>query len=127
MPVSRAMNAPDDVHVHPTQLRGVSELWRFRGRRAVVIVCRDDAHDWERHRPRFAALEAELVLERDAGALSAALGRPMVVVCDRYLDATSSGAALEPEAVTAELRFLSCRCEECPQAMHEPGGDAWAG
>jgi hypothetical protein len=113
--------------VTAADLRAVGALRRHRGRRAVVVVCRDDARAWEAHRARFAAFEAELVAEPQPGALSAALGRPSVVVCDRYLDVTAAGPALHPDAVAAELRFLSCRCEECPQAMHEPGGEAWAG
>jgi hypothetical protein len=111
----------------PTHLRAVPELRRLRGRRAVVVVCRDDADRWEAHRGALAALEAELVAEPVPGALSATLGRPAVAVCDRYLDVTACGPELDPEAVAAELRFLGCRCEECPQACQEPGGEGWAG
>jgi hypothetical protein len=59
-------------------LRELPGLRHFRGRHAVVVVCRDDATGWERHRDAFTALEAELVLEPHAGALSAAIGRPAV-------------------------------------------------
>jgi hypothetical protein len=113
------------LSTRPTHLRSSAALQPWRGRRAVVVVCRDDAAAWEPHRDAFAAADAELVCEGRGGPLSASLGRPFVVVCDRYLDVTAAGPELDPAAVLAELRFLACRCEECPQAIHEPGGEGW--
>jgi hypothetical protein len=107
-------------------LRDIPQLRRFRGRSALLVVCRDDADGWEQHRAAVAARDAELLTESTAGPLSAALGRPAIAICDRYLDVTVSAEDLAPEAALSELSFLSCRCEECPQAMHEPGGEAWA-
>jgi hypothetical protein len=106
-------------------LRGVRELSGLRGRRAVVAVCRDDAARWEKHRAAFAAEDAELVLEALPGPISARAGRPSVVVCDRWQEVIGRHAEAAAEAVLAEVRWVGTCCEECPQAMLEPGGEGW--
>jgi hypothetical protein len=106
-------------------LRDAPSLRALRGRSAAVVVCRDDADAWTQIEAAAGDLDAVLVLEPRPGPLSAAVGRPAVAVCDRWLDVTLAGADVTPQAALDELRFLLCRCEECPQAAHEPGMDAW--
>ncbi len=119
------MSKPPE-HV-PRDLRGVGTLSRHRGRHPVVIVCREDAERWAQHRDELHELDAELVLEPTAGSISRELGRPMVAVCNRYLDVTLAAPDLSYDTeVRVELAHLGVRCEECPQASEEPGGEAWA-
>lgn len=113
----------------PADLRGVPALWPLRGRRAAVVVCRDAPEDYEAARGRFLGLGAELLVERRPGPLSRALGRPAVVVCDRYLDVVAADPELTPGAALGALAWADARCEECPQAAEElPGlAAAWRG
>jgi hypothetical protein len=106
-------------------LRDVVELRRLRGRRAAVVVCRDDAAQWEPHRAALDAHDAELILEPAGGPVSARAGRPSVVVCDRWLDVVRQQPDAAPEAVVATVSWLGTCCDECPQVMLEPGGEAW--
>jgi hypothetical protein len=103
-------------------LRSVPALWPLRGRRHAVVVCRDDAAEYEAARAELAALRAELVVEPEAGPLSAVLGRPAVAVVDRY-----GTVALREERpllarVLTELEGFELACPECgPQAWGDPG------
>jgi hypothetical protein len=84
-----------------------------------VVVCRDAPEPFEALREHLGRLGAELVIERRPGPLSALLGRPAVVVADRYLDIVASDPDPTPEAVREALEWAGGRCEECPQAADE--------
>jgi hypothetical protein len=103
-------------------VRSVPALWPLRGRRHAVVVLRADAGEYERERDALRALGAELVVERGPGPLSAALGRPIVVVADRF--GTIGLRAERPpiDRVLAELEGFELSCPECgPQAWGDPG------
>jgi hypothetical protein len=102
-----------------TSLRALPSLQPLRQRRQAVIVCRDDADEFEAARAAFARVNAELVIEREPGPLSDALGRPSVTVCDRYLEVSLHDESLAVDAAIAELEFLELACPECPQAADE--------
>ena len=102
-----------------SNLRDVPALWPLRGRRLAVVACLDDAAALEARRPALAACDAELVVERTAGELSARLGRLSVTVCDRWLEVVEHAPDLAPGAVVARVRLLDSSCEECPQANVE--------
>ena len=104
-----------------SNLRDVPALWPLRGRRLAVVACLDDAAALEARRPALAACDAELVVERTRGELSARLGRPSVTVCDRWLEVVEQAPELSADAVLARVRLLDSSCEECPQA-----GIEWA-
>jgi hypothetical protein len=111
-----------------SHLRGIPALRHLRGRHPAVVVCLDDPAPFERRAEELAALEAELVVEREPGDLSARLGRPSVTVADRYLEVELHGAAIAPEDAVKTVRWLESRCEECPQShvdMHQTAGE-WA-
>jgi hypothetical protein len=99
-----------------THLRDIPALRPLRGRHPAVVVCLDDPAPYEARAGELAALDATLVVERDAGDLSARLGRPSVTVSDRYLDVALHAELPEPEEVVKLVRWLELRCEECPQA-----------
>lgn len=105
-----------------SDLRAVPALWPLRQRRNVVIACLEDPAPYEALRPRLAELEAELVVEREPGPLSAELGRPSVAVCDRYLDVVLHSERPPVEDVLAALTFVELSCPECPQESEELGG-----
>jgi hypothetical protein len=100
-------------------LRALRLLQPLRQRRSAVIVCQDESSEFEAARPVFDRLGAELVLERDQGPLSDALGRPSVTVCDRYLDVCLHREVLSVEEALEELSFRELACPECPQAADE--------
>ena len=97
-------------------LRDFPSLRPLRGRHPAVVVCADDPEPFEQRRDELAALDAELVVEREPGPLSRRLGRPSVTVCDRFLDVALRGERLAPEEVLKTVRWLELRCEECPQS-----------
>jgi hypothetical protein len=84
-----------------------------------VIVCLDDASEYERVRPELEALEAALIVERESGPLSERLGRPSVTVCDRYLEIGFTAERPPVERVLDELRLYEVSCPECPQGFAE--------
>ena len=100
-------------------LRGMPQLWRYRQRHNVVIVCLDDPSEYEAARPALAALDAELIAEPRGGVLSGILGRPSVTVCDRFLDVRLKAERPALAAVLDELRLIEYSCPECPQAAEE--------
>jgi hypothetical protein len=102
-------------------LRDIPALRPLRGRHPAVVVCGDGGEAWEGFRAQLAALDAELVVERDPGPLSQRLGRPSVTVTDRYLDVALRGEQLDPDEVVKTVRWLEIRCEECPQSGVDMG------
>ncbi len=99
-----------------THLRDIPALRPLRGRHPAVVVCLDDPAPYEERADELAGLDARLVVERDAGDLSARLGRPSVTVSDRYLEVALHEAQVAPAEVVKLVRWLEMRCEECPQS-----------
>ncbi len=103
-------------------VRSLAPLWPLRQRRHVVIVCRDDAGDYEAAREDFAARNAELVIEPSSGPLSRALGRPSVTVADRYGSIGFRAPGATVDRIVRELEGFELACPECgPQAWGDPG------
>ena len=99
------------------------ELWPFRQRRHVVVACVDDAAVLEAARPALGELRAVLVVERDPGPLSAALGRPSVTVASRFGRIGWRGDGIDLDEVIAALELFELACPECgPEAWGDPGG-----
>lgn len=105
----------------PNNLRGNPSLRHVDGRKHVVIVCGEDPPGFEDAAERLAAMNAVLVLEREAGPLSRLLAFPSVTVCDRYLDVGLHAAEVDLDRVVEAVRGFDMRCEECPQAADEVG------
>jgi hypothetical protein len=104
-------------------VRGLEPLWHLRQRRHAVIACVDDARELEGARAALAELRAELVVEREPGPLSAALGRPSITVASRFGRIGWRGEAARIERVLTELESFELACPECgPQAWGDPGG-----
>jgi hypothetical protein len=102
-------------------VRSLSVLWPLRQRRHAVIVCLDDPAGYGAARPAFAALNAELLVERDPGPLSAALGRPSVTVADRFGAIGLAAASAPVDSILRELESFELACPECgPQAWGDP-------
>jgi hypothetical protein len=103
-------------------VRTLAPLWRLRQRRHAVVACLDDASPLERMRSALAALSADLVVEREPGPLSAALGRPSVTVASRFGEIGWQGSEPELERVLRALEAFELACPECgPQAWGDPG------
>jgi hypothetical protein len=106
-------------------IRGLEPLWRLRQRRNVVVACLDDATELEAARSAFVELRAELVVEREPGPLSSALGRPSVTVASRFGRVGYRARSASVSRVLAELEAFELACPECgPQAWGDPGGVA---
>jgi hypothetical protein len=97
-------------------LRGIPALRPLRGHHPAVVVCLDDPAPYEQRREELRALDAELVVEREPGELSARLGRPSVTVCDRFLEIALHAEHVAPDEAVKTVRWLEMRCEECPQS-----------
>jgi hypothetical protein len=103
-------------------VRSIPALWELRQRRHAAVVCLDDPGEYEAARSDVAALRGELVVEREPGPLSAALGRPAVVVADRFGTVGLRGERPSVARVLAELEGFELACPECgPQAWGDPG------
>jgi hypothetical protein len=103
-------------------VRSLPALWPLRQRRHAVVVCLDDPDVYEAAGPAVSARRAELVVEREPGPLSAALGRPAVVVADRFGTVGFHGERPPVARVLAELDAFELACPECgPQAWGDPG------
>jgi hypothetical protein len=103
-------------------VRGLAPLWHLRQRRHAVIACLDDASSLEELRPELDDLRAELVVEREPGPLSQALGRPSVTVASKYGRIGWRGTAAQRERVLEALETFELACPECgPQAWGDPG------
>jgi hypothetical protein len=102
-------------------VRSLTALWPLRQRRHAVILCLDDPAGYEAARPSFAALNAELLVERTPGPLSRALGRPSVTVADRFGAIGLAAASAPVDAILRELEAFELACPECgPQAWGDP-------
>jgi hypothetical protein len=104
-----------------THLRGIAALRPLRGHHPAVVVCLDDPSAYESRRDELADLDAELLVEREPGELSARLGRPSVTVVDRYLEVAMHGPGLDADDVVKNVQWLEIRCEECPQSGVDMG------
>lgn len=103
-------------------IRALEPLWPLRQRRNAVIACLDDARELESARAALDELRAELVVEREPGPLSAALGRPSVTVASRYGRIGWRGEAIVLDRVLEALETFELACPECgPQAWGDPG------
>jgi hypothetical protein len=103
-------------------VRALAPLWHLRQRRHAVIACLDDPRSLEEFRGELAALRAELVLEREPGPLSRALGRPSVTVASRYGRIGWRGDSADRARVLEALETFELACPECgPQAWGDPG------
>jgi hypothetical protein len=104
-------------------VRGLEPLWPLRQRRNVVVACLDDPGELEAARASLAELRAELVVEREPGPLSSALGRPSVTVASRFGRVGYRGESATVARVLSELETFELACPECgPQAWGDPGG-----
>ena len=104
-------------------VRSLAPLWRLRQRRHAVVVCLDDPGDLEAAREELGRLGAELVLEREPGPLSSALGRPSVTVASHFGRVGWRAESASLERVLEELLTFELACPECgPQAWGDPGG-----
>ncbi len=87
-----------------------------------MVACVDDAGELESARDGIAELGGELVVEREAGPLSAVLGRPSVTVASRFGRVGWHGEAATVARVLEELEAFELACPECgPQAWGDPG------
>jgi hypothetical protein len=103
-------------------VRGLAPLWHLRQRRNAVVACVDDAGDLEAVADALGDLNTVLVVEREPGPLSAALGRPSVTVVSRYGRVGWRGESATVERVLRELESFELACPECgPQAWGDPG------
>lgn len=103
-------------------VRSLEQLWPLRQRRHVVVACLDDPDEYEAARADLDALRAELFVEREPGPLSAALGRPAVVVADRFGTVGLRGERPALRDVLTELERYELSCPECgPIAWGDPG------
>ena len=103
-------------------VRSLSALWPLRQRRHAVVVCADDAREYEGAEPELRALGAALVVEAAAGPLSAALGRPSVTVADRFGSIGLHEERPTLAKILAALDGFELACPECgPQAWGDPG------
>ena len=104
-------------------VRSLEPLWHLRQRRHAVVACLDDPTELEAGRAALAELRAELVVEREPGPLSAALGRPSVTVASRFGRIGWQGETATVARVVSELESFELACPECgPQAWGDPGG-----
>jgi hypothetical protein len=103
-------------------VRSLAPLWPLRQRRNAVLVLRDDAEEYEQAGAELAELDAVVLVEQEPGELSAALGRPAVIVVDRF---GTVGLRAERPAIAevrATLEGFELACPECgPQAWGDPG------
>ena len=89
----------------------------------MVVACVDDPAPLEAARAKLDELHAELVVERCAGRLSAALGRPSITVASRFGRVGWRGSRIDLPAILETLEAFELSCPECgPQAWGDPGG-----
>jgi hypothetical protein len=119
MSVERRLRSIEAVE----NIRALVELWPLRQRRHVVVACLEEAAELERARPRLDELRSELIVEREPGPLSAALGRPSVTVASRFGRVGWRGERAELGEVLEALERFELACPECgPEAWGDPGG-----
>jgi hypothetical protein len=104
-------------------VRSLQPLWHLRQHRHAVVACLDDPAELEAAAGALRELGAELVVEREPGPLSAALGRPSVTVASRYGAIGWRGERATLARVLSELEEFELACPECgPQAWGRPSG-----
>jgi hypothetical protein len=102
-------------------VRDLPVLWPYRQRRHLVVACVDEPGSLDGLRARIEALGGTLLVEREAGPLSARLGRPSVTVVDRFGTVGATAAQVSAERILAELEAFELSCPECgPQAWGDP-------
>jgi hypothetical protein len=110
------------VDLTPTNVRSLAPLWHLRQRRHAVVACLDDVDALVDARAAIEELGGELVVEREPGTLSAALGRPSVTVASRFGRVGWQGREPDIPRVLDELLAFELSCPECgPQAWGDPG------
>ena len=103
-------------------VRSLPALWRLRQRRHAVVVCVADPREYEAVREEVVERGAELLVERAPGPLSAVLGRPSVLVADRFGTVGLHGTRPPVADILAALEGFELACPECgPQAWGDPG------
>jgi len=103
-------------------VRRIESLWPLRQRRHVVLALLDDPAEYEAARHELGELRAELVVEREPGPLSAVIGRPAVVVADRFGTVGLEGERPPVADVLTALEAFELSCPECgPIAWGDPG------
>ena len=103
-------------------VRALEPLWHLRQRRHAVIACVDDPAELEALHEELSGLGAELVVEREPGPLSRALGRPSVTVASKFGRIGWRGEHARRERVLEALETFELACPECgPQAWGDPG------
>ncbi len=106
-----------------TNVRALAPLWHLRQRRHAVVACLDDARPLQAVRATIEELGAELIVEREPGALSWSLGRPSVTVASKFGRVGWHGPDPDVERVLEALEAFELACPECgPQAWGDPGG-----
>lgn len=122
MPGASGLTRPDPIVLPVRDVRSVPALWPLRQRRHAVVVCLEDPDAYEAVRGQVAALGGELVVERAPGPLSTVVGRPSVLVADRFGSVGLHESRPPVERVLAELEAFALACPECgPQAWGDPG------
>ena len=94
-------------------VRSLEALWPLRQRGHVVVACLDDPSPLEAVCEELDDLRAELVVEREPGPLSEALGRPSVTVASRFGQVGWQGGSAEVERVLEELEAFELARPEC--------------
>jgi hypothetical protein len=103
-------------------VRALAPLWPLRQRRHAVIACVDDPAEVDALQPELGGLRAELVVEREPGPLSRALGRPSVTVASKFGRIGWRGDAADRDRILEALETFELACPECgPQAWGDPG------
>ena len=106
----------------PANVRSLAPLWHLRQRRHAVVACMEDPGELEAAAHAIEELGGELVVEREPGPLSAALGWPSVTVASRFGRVGWRGEVADVGRVLDELLAFELACPECgPQAWGDPG------
>jgi hypothetical protein len=102
-------------------VRALVPLWPLRQRRHVVIACVDDPAAVDGLQPELGGLRAELVVEREPGPLSRALGRPSVTVASKFGRIGWRGDAADRDRILEALETFELACPECGPQACDPG------
>jgi hypothetical protein len=102
-------------------VRALAPLWPLRQRRHAVIACVDDPAEVDALQPELGGLRAELVVEREPGPLSRALGRPSVTVASKFGRIGWRGDAADRDRILEALETFELACPECGPQACDPG------